>query len=122
MSQVTFIINSKRNITISTECGNCTDSDLIYAAQCTKYDLIYVGCSVEKLNKRFNGHRYDVRHNNMTSMEFAEYFNTNNCNFDKHIKVHIPKKYSKSNPTQSTLKIHEDGYVSKLVKLPTPGK
>lgn len=59
----------------------------IYVIQSTKLDWIYIDFTT-KLNKRFNSHRQDVRHN-VTSTGLTEH-----CNFDEEIKIHIQKKIS----------------------------
>lgn len=102
MSQVNSITNSKRNITISSG-GNCTDFHLIYTTQCTKHDLVYVGCTTKKLNKSFHSNKHDVRHNNATSTEFEEHFITNDYNF-KDTLTYTFSKNIQNPPTFQLLK------------------
>lgn len=46
-------------------------------------------------------------------MELAKHFITNDCIFNKRLMVHIPKKKKHTKSTDlSTLKTHEDSYVS----------
>lgn len=50
MCQDNPITNSIRNIVISSNGGNCTDSNLIYATLCTEHDLINkVGFPMKRL-------------------------------------------------------------------------
>ena len=60
MSNINFITNIQSGKTCFTSGGRCNTSDTIYAAECTKHKLIYVGHSSQKLSSRFNGHRSDV--------------------------------------------------------------
>ena len=46
-----------------TSGGKCSTTDTIYAAECTKHDLIYVGHSSQKLSRRLSGQRSDVKLN-----------------------------------------------------------
>ena len=52
--------NTYSGKTCFTSGGKCNTMNTIYAAECTKHKLIYVGHSCQKLSQRFNGHRSDV--------------------------------------------------------------
>ena len=60
MSNTNFITNIQSGKTCFTSGGRCNTSDTIYAAECTKHKLMYVGHSSQKLSSRFNGHRSDI--------------------------------------------------------------
>ena len=60
MSNTNFITNIQSGKTCFTSGGRCNTSDTIYATECTKHKLIYVGHSSQKLSSRFNGHRSDI--------------------------------------------------------------
>lgn len=50
----------------------------------------------------------------VTTMELEEHFNTNDCNFDEHLKMHILKKYPETTDFLA-FKTHEDNYMWKLL-------
>ena len=69
--------------------GKCSTTDTIYAAECTRHDLIYVGQSSQNLNCRFNCHRSDARVQ-PKACELSQHFdNSKSCNTEKNLKVHI---------------------------------
>ena len=39
----------------------CRTKNIIYAAECVRHKKIYIGQSKNQLNKRFCGHRYDIK-------------------------------------------------------------
>ena len=89
ISNSNFIINIQSGETCFTSGGRCNTSDTIYAAECTKHKLIYVGHSSQKLSSRFNGHRSDVNVK-PKSCELAHHFHGNEeCNINRHLKVYI---------------------------------
>ena len=61
MSNTNSVTNHLTNKTSYTDGGKCNTKYTIYAAECTKHNLLYIGQSSQKLNCRFNGHRSDVR-------------------------------------------------------------
>ena len=61
MSNTNSVTNHLTNKTSYTDGGKCNTKYTIYAAECTKHNLLYIGQSSQKLNYRFNGHRPDVR-------------------------------------------------------------
>ena len=61
MSNTNSVTNHLANKTSYTDGGKCNTKYGIYAAECTKHNLLYIGQSSQKLNCRFNGHRSDVR-------------------------------------------------------------
>ena len=85
--------NSKTNKLTNKSCltsgGKCNTTDTIYAAECMKYDLIYVGHSSQKLSGRFNGHRSDVKVK-PKACELSQHFHeSKNCKIEKDLKVYI---------------------------------
>ena len=61
MSNSSSITNKLTSKSCFTFGGKCNTTDTIYAAECTKHNLIYVGHSSQKLSGRFNSHRSDVK-------------------------------------------------------------
>ena len=61
MSNTNVITNKLSYKSCYMSGGKCSTIDTIYAAECTRHSLIYVGQSSQKLNSRFNGHRSDVK-------------------------------------------------------------
>ena len=89
MSNTNFITNIQSGKTCFTSGGRCNTSDTIYAAECTKHKLIYVGHSSQKLSSRFNGHRSDINVK-PKSCELAQHFHGNEeCNINRDLKVYI---------------------------------
>ena len=89
MSKTNFITNIQSSKTCFTSGGRCNTSDTIYAAECTKHKLIYVGHSSQKLSSRFNGHRSDINVK-PKSCELAQHFYGNEeCNINRDLKVYI---------------------------------
>ena len=62
ISSAKSLTNTQKNVTVKIKCGgNCKSRNVVYAARCTKHDLIYVGYTSEQLSDRFSKHRYDVK-------------------------------------------------------------
>ena len=43
------------------QCRTCRTKNIIYDAECVRHKKIYIGQSKNQLNKRFCGHRYDIK-------------------------------------------------------------
>ena len=57
-----LITNDKLNITEKIKgTGNCKEREIIYAAQCSKCKVLYIGHTGEQLSERFSKHRYDIK-------------------------------------------------------------
>ena len=88
----------------------------MYAARCTKHDLIYVGYTSEQLSDRFSKHRYDVKRRPDNS-ELASHFHADHKEED--MEVLILQSNIASN-TQ-TLEFHEDKWICTLQTLQPTG-
>ena len=89
INNTNFITNIQSGKTCFTLGGKCDTSDTIYAAECTKHKLIYVGHSSQKLSSRFNGHHSDVNVN-PKSCKLALHFHRNkDCNINRDLNVYI---------------------------------
>ena len=81
------ITNTKRHITIKAENGgNCQTNNLIYAAICTRHDMICVGQTGTTLSSRFSRHRHDIKERPDNS-EIAEHFNKNHEDGDMKVMI-----------------------------------
>ena len=54
MNPLTTITNQISKQTFPIERGKPTDKSAVYAAECTKHKLIYIGQTGDQLNNRFN--------------------------------------------------------------------
>ena len=89
MSNTNFITDIQSGKTCFTSGGKCNTSDTIYAAECTKHKLIYVGHSSQKLRSRFNEHRSDINVKSK-SCELAQHFHGNkDCNLNRDLNFYI---------------------------------
>ena len=62
MNTAKLITNDKLNITEKIKgTGNCKEREIIYAAQCSKHKVLYIGHTGEQLSERFSKDRYDVK-------------------------------------------------------------
>ena len=112
MSEKDSITNTKTKTRIPTKGGNCLSHHLIYAAECTKCRLIYVGSTTQQLNRRFNGHRHDAR-SRPEACELAEHFhNKITCNFEKDLSITIIETLNNATITQ--LERREDYWITTL--------
>ena len=66
--------------------GTCQSKNVIYAAECNKHNILYVGYTSTPVSQRFNKHRSDSR-NDPTATELGRhFFNSQDCTFDKNLK------------------------------------
>ena len=112
MSEKDKITNAQTKTSIFTQGGTCTSHHIIYAAECTRCNLIYIGSTTQLLNRRMNGHRHDAKERPKAT-ELAEHFFKNpHCNFDTDIKITIIENIENATITQ--LERREDYWISKL--------
>ena len=89
MSNVNSLTNIPFGKTCFTSGGKYNISDTIYAAECTKHKLKYIGHSSQKLSSRFNVNRSDVNVK-PKSCELAQHFLGNkDCNISRDLNVYI---------------------------------
>ena len=121
LSAAQTITNVKSNITVDTLNAESTihERNVIYAAECTKCQLIYVGQTKQKLFQRFCGHRSD------TSLrpdrcELGQHFhNSPECNFETDLQIHILQKDVRG--SRSVREAEEDKWILKLNTLSPNG-
>ena len=66
------------------------EKEIIYAAQCSKHKVLYIGHTGEQLSERFSKHRYDIK-NKPDNSELAKHF------YVLIIEQHVLKRRQKHN-------------------------
>jgi hypothetical protein len=113
-----IIRNNKKNIEVTIkDGGDCQTKGVIYAARCKKCDIICVGQTGKSTNKRFGGHRYDVK-KRPDNTELATHFSCQH-DFDKDMEVLILQ--SGLNKSQEEREFHEDRWICRLQTLQPSG-
>ena len=88
-SKLVSYIWRETNKSCLTSGGKCNTTDTIYAAECTKHNLIYVGHSSQNLSGRFNDHCSGVKVK-PKACELSQHFHeSKNCKIEKDLKVYI---------------------------------
>ena len=89
VSNTNVITNKLSRKSCYTSGGKCSTTDTIYAAECTRHSLIYVGQSSQKLKSLFNGLRSDIKAK-PKSCELSQHFhNSKECSIDRDLKVYL---------------------------------
>ena len=83
--------------------GNCKEREIIYAAQCSKHKVLYIGHTEEQLSERFYKHRYDIK-DRLDNSELAKHFHGSH-NLINNFNVTILQNNIK---TAATRRYHED--------------
>ena len=86
MSNTNSVTNHLTNKTSYTAGGKCSTKYTIYAAECAKNNLLYIGQSSQKLNNRFNGHRSDVRVKPKVFKLTQHFSQSKNCKIDNDLE------------------------------------
>ena len=91
MNRSGYITNTCARRTARIAGGSAKTTGCIYAGECTKHNLLYVGQTRGPLNVRFNGHRSD------TSLrpercELDQHFAEGNCDINSDLRVSILEK------------------------------
>ena len=82
--------------------GTCQSNNLIYCLECNWCYTKYVGQTKHRIMDRFQGHIFDIKHNNNTTV--AKHFHRHNDHLDPNMTIHIlehirlPKDVPRSNP------------------------
>ena len=106
-----LITNSRARRSARIAGGPANTIGCIYAAECTKHDLLYVGQTGGRLNVRFNGHRSD------TSLrpercELDQHFAEGNCNINKDLRVSVLE--NAKGTSDSFREYKEDRWITRL--------
>ena len=112
------LTNHQTNTTVYVDGGNATDYNLVYAAECTKHHLLYVGQTKQKLSERFNGHRSDITCY-PDRCELPNHFHTHGCDFDKDLRVTILEQHVTG--SREIREFHEDKWILRLGTLAPNG-
>ena len=105
-----LITNDKLNITEKIKgTGNCKERKIIYAAQCSKHKVVYIGHTGEQLSERFSKHRYDIK-NMPDNNELAKHFHdSHNLNDDLNVTI-----LQTNIKTADAQRFNEDEWICKL--------
>ena len=112
-----LITNDKLNITEKIKgTGDCKEREIIYAAQCSKHKVLYIGHTGEQLSERFSKHCYDIK-NRPDNSELSNHFHENH-NLSDHLNITILESNIK---TAVARRYHEDKWICKLKTLARNG-
>ena len=111
MKKAKLITNDKLNRMEKIKgTGNCKEREIIYAAQCSKHKVLYIGHTGEQLSERFSKHRYDIK-NRPDNSELAKHFHESH-NLNNDLNVTILQNNIK---TAIARRYHEDKWICKLI-------
>ena len=110
MNNKSNLVNSRNGRSCHVAGGSSKDKNIIYAVECTKCRLLYVGYTTDQLNHRMNRHRSDIRHY-PERCELAKHFHDNDCDFERDIQVTILEHVKGS---EYKLKRQEDKWMKRL--------
>ena len=91
MNNTNSITNMKTGHKFNVKAGHPNDTNVIYAAECTKHNLLYTGTTGGKLSTRFSGHRSDIIHHS-DRCELPKHFKESGCDFQKDLKITVLEK------------------------------
>ena len=113
----TTITNSQNDIKFNIkDGGSCKTTGVIYAATCTKHNLIYIGHTGEKLSDRFSKHRYDIKQRPDNS-ELAAHFHQDH-DISSDMRIQILQSGIRSLPERE---FYEDKWICRLQTLQPTG-
>ena len=122
LSTATTLTNVNSGVTVNTlnNDSSISDSHVIYAAECTKCNLIYIGQTTQKLFERFTGHRSDIAHH-PERCDLPGHFHDapNGCDFNKDLQIHILQKHLTG--SRCVREAEEDKWMIKLGTLSPAG-
>ena len=87
-------------------------SHVVYAAECTKHQLLYVGFTTRPLHLPVNNHRSEINLGAHTC-EPVQHLSTLDWNFDKDLKIHILQHGLPNN--KDACEAEEDKWIIKLI-------
>ena len=88
MNTTGTITNQQTGRTFNVPGGKPSDTSVVYAAECTKHNVLYTGQTGGKLSTRFGGHRSDVIHY-PERCELAKHYHENDCEITKDLRITI---------------------------------
>ena len=111
MGQTNAIRNAITGKVSEISGGTCQSKNVIYAGECNKHNILYVGYTSTSVSQRFNKHRSDSK-NDPSATEFGRhFFNSQDCNFDRNLKVHILQQVEEN---ETDLGNFEDKWITRL--------
>ena len=111
MGQTNIISNTITGKASKISGGTCQSKNVIYAAECNKHNILYVGYTSTSVSQRFNKHRSDSK-NDPSATELRRHFlNSQDCNFDRNLKVHILQQVEGN---ETDLGNFEDKWITRL--------
>ena len=88
ISQSGKIANLNNSTTYSTITkGSCQSNNLIYCLECNWCHIKYVGQTKNRIIDRFQGHIFDIKHNNKTTV--GRHFHSHNDHTNPSMIIHI---------------------------------
>ena len=82
------ITNLNNNTTYKTITkGTCQSNKLIYCLECNWCHITYLGQTKNRIIDRFQGHLFDIKHNNKTTV--ARHFHSHNDHTNPSMIIHI---------------------------------
>ena len=88
LSQSGKITNLNNNTAYNTITkGTCQSNNLIYCLECNWCHIKYVGQTKNRIMDRFQGHIFDIKHNNKTTV--ARHFHSHNDQTNPSMIIHI---------------------------------
>ena len=69
--------------------GTCQSNNLIYCLECRWCHIKYVGQTKNRIIDRFQGHIFDIKHSNNTTV--ARHFHSHNDQTNPSMIIHIPE-------------------------------
>ena len=111
------IINPQNQRSATIPTGSATDTNVIYAAQCTKHKLLYIGMTGGALSTRFTGHRSDIIYH-PDRCELPKHFKENGCDFSTDLEVSILEHVKGG---EATRLLKEDKWINRLGTLSPNG-
>ena len=110
MSNKTTVINKKNGAMVSIKPGgNCKSTGVVYAINCKKCDLIYVGHTGNTMSDRYAKHKSDIKHR-PTNNDLAKHCHQNH-DLEKDLEVSIIEHGIKDLGQRRRV---EDKYICKL--------
>ena len=101
---------------VNTATGNCREREIIYAAQCFKHKILYIGHTGEQLSERFSKDHYGIK-NRPENSELVKHFHKSH-NLNDNLNVNILQNNIK---TVAARRYHKDTLNCKLKTLALHG-
>ena len=117
MNPQKLVTNTKSSRSCQVAGGNSSSSNVIYSAECTRHNKLYVGMTGGKLSTRFSGHRSDVKLR-PERCELPKHFHEEKCDFSNDLKVTVLEHVKGTEATRLYL---EDKWITRLGTLSPNG-